>query len=438
VIDLYRLLGALHPAAIGDGFLVPLFRKAYSEEEEIYVQIVVSEEVSSFAEAYASEEEDVIFRTNSAREITVGDRPLHGFKSQEFGVLIGNRFFIRRALAKIRENYPAGSAVRSQIDNFLIADKNTKRKWETLDPKSNVSDFPGTASTGDVAFQYESSSWIDLPTCAKILGKNSNPSEWLGLVTSNPTIGRCDDALLPEICYFLAAASLTVIASDKWATYLDVMTEGLSWSTPAEMGTLTAKRVVYADELEIAKEEGNRRCFQFVSGEKQDLSFRSFSWYANGLGYLDKAIAGTEDSTIYLMAVALDESHNNLKSMAPDRINACWNAFLKLGEITPERKLLAALLMYESRLFDDLLSNTISKIGPKVAPGLQVGLINSILKRSHEKQLDRDDFYVESLISSIRENTLGAMRRWSVQSVFPSALEEFSVSFDGELDALLK
>lgn len=115
MIGLYRLRGALHPAAIGDGFVTPLFASEDRDDGTTYMQVIDRDRIRSFAEVEL-DDDDMVIQTNSQRQVSVGDRPLHGFQSRERGLLIGNVYFLRDALVAILDGKSVKPAVKRQIE----------------------------------------------------------------------------------------------------------------------------------------------------------------------------------------------------------------------------------------------------------------------------------------------------------------------------------
>lgn len=133
---LYRLTGALHPTAIGDGFVVPLFESEDHLDQSTYVQSAERDMISGF-DPVELDEDDVIISTNSQRHMAIGDRPLRGFRSRSAGLLIGNVFYLANALRELHADYPSGSAVRRSIDAFLAENPNEL-------PKAPINEALGT------------------------------------------------------------------------------------------------------------------------------------------------------------------------------------------------------------------------------------------------------------------------------------------------------
>ncbi|MCB2014429.1 MAG: CBS domain-containing protein [Sphingobium sp.] len=116
----FRLTGALHASAIGDGFVIPLFEIDGGRDKATYVQHYQEDVIIGF-DQLKIREDDIVVQTNEQRDVVAGDRPLFGFKSRTSGLLIGNIFYLRKVLGAIRADYREGSSVRRHVDDFLAS-----------------------------------------------------------------------------------------------------------------------------------------------------------------------------------------------------------------------------------------------------------------------------------------------------------------------------
>jgi DNA-directed RNA polymerase subunit alpha len=131
--SLFRLTGVLHPAAIGDGFVIPLFESEDDRDQATYVQRCQRDLITGFDEVDL-DDDDVVISTNSQRHMAVGDRPLRAFKSRSIGLLIGNVFYLRSALEGIRTDYPEGSGNRKLIEAFFTEQPDATSEIGTATP----------------------------------------------------------------------------------------------------------------------------------------------------------------------------------------------------------------------------------------------------------------------------------------------------------------
>jgi modification methylase len=110
--------GALHPVGFGDGPVVPLFRPKYDDAEGVFVQRWSDDLVAGF-DPVQLDEDDVVLERNDLREVTVYDRPLHGFHSREDGLIIGNRFQMIDYLSSYLMRIEGRPALRGLVDRLL-------------------------------------------------------------------------------------------------------------------------------------------------------------------------------------------------------------------------------------------------------------------------------------------------------------------------------
>ena len=114
----YLCTGALHPIGFGDAPVIPLFRSKYGESEGIFIQRASGDVVVGF-DPVELDSDDVILERNDLKEVSMGDRPLHGFKSFADGLFIGNRFQIIDYLSSYMMRLEDRPALRRLIDSLL-------------------------------------------------------------------------------------------------------------------------------------------------------------------------------------------------------------------------------------------------------------------------------------------------------------------------------
>ncbi len=137
--------GALHPAAIGDGFVIPLFQKIDGGLERTYVQISSFDQVIAFDRIYI-DRDDVLISTNESRSLYVGDRPLFGFYSKSRGLFVGNFHFLSEALGEVGRDYDSDSRVYRRIRAFLSGASLNK----SLDPLHSTAISVDTIKTREI------------------------------------------------------------------------------------------------------------------------------------------------------------------------------------------------------------------------------------------------------------------------------------------------
>lgn len=116
--DAYWCDSALHPAAVGDGFVLPVFRADSGRPQPRFLQQYIDDRVIGF-ERVDLDPDDVILPSNHHRPLFLGDRPLYGFKSRASGLLIGNIFYLRKALTQLQDDYASDSFTSKAIRRFL-------------------------------------------------------------------------------------------------------------------------------------------------------------------------------------------------------------------------------------------------------------------------------------------------------------------------------
>lgn len=146
-VSSFWLTGALHPTAIGDGFVIPLFATEGEAADRVFVQECSGDSIVGFKEAEVDSDE-IVIATERPREVTIGDRPLVGFRSRSAGLVVGNRFYICSFLSKIRDEYESGSSILREIDNFLeTVAASSETSVRQADPTDHSSDQLGTIAT---------------------------------------------------------------------------------------------------------------------------------------------------------------------------------------------------------------------------------------------------------------------------------------------------
>jgi len=114
----YLCTGALHPIGFGDAPVIPLFRCKFGEDDGVFVQRWTADFVAGFDQVEL-DADDVVLERNDLKEISMGDRPLHGFNSVDDGLIIGNRFQIIDYLSSYLMRIEDRPALRRLIDTIL-------------------------------------------------------------------------------------------------------------------------------------------------------------------------------------------------------------------------------------------------------------------------------------------------------------------------------
>ncbi|WP_339746643.1 site-specific DNA-methyltransferase [uncultured Maricaulis sp.] len=117
-MESYRCKGAIHAAAIGDAFAIPIFFNEEGDPSANFVQKSESDTILNFEEIFVYPD-DFVIGTNDQRVLYIGDRPVSAFYSKSNGLIIGNKFQLERFLEAVLPEYPAASAVARDIRKYI-------------------------------------------------------------------------------------------------------------------------------------------------------------------------------------------------------------------------------------------------------------------------------------------------------------------------------
>ncbi len=294
---------------------------------------------------------------------------------------------------------------------------------------AETTDSAGSGSEENTKFLL---SWNTTKT---ILSPSSDPISWKKLLSQDLSSSELSLINSYELMYLVAASSLPVVPGGIWPNVIRYARYRVETISAERIGIDTARRLYFASTISFSEAISNQRCILFNSTKPEGLSYEGGSWLSGNLGVAVNATSDDREDEVYDVAVALDNCGASVKRLDIQKLEEELNFFLAITEISPERKIMALVLLYVSKKVHKLVIAGATRVKPIVAPALLYSMVKSSILNVSEKHTEFDriltDFQNETV--SVIGYVVGL---WINDGLVAGNVHQFRSAFEREWEFL--